>query len=88
MGAALSGPLPVSHLRIPSFGHRWRWQRPGGRDYESFAELTDITRRRLCLPPERAGEVSRALTEAGVDPKRPADLGTSGREVSTIWWDV
>ena len=40
-----------------------RWQRPGGRDYESFAELTDVTRRRLCLPPERAGEVSRALEE-------------------------
>ena len=65
-----------------------RWQRPGGRDYESFAELTDVTRRRLCLPPERAGEVSRALEESGVDPGQPVDLGTSGREVVTIWWDV
>jgi SAM-dependent methyltransferase len=65
-----------------------RWQRPGGPDYESFAELTDVTRRRLCLPPERADEVGRALEESGVDPNQPIDLGSSGREVVTIWWDV
>jgi len=65
-----------------------RWQRPGGRDYESFAELTEVTRRRLCLPPERAGEVSRALQQSGVDPDHPVDLGTSGREIVTMWWDV
>jgi SAM-dependent methyltransferase len=64
------------------------WQRPGGSDYESFAELTDVTRRRLCLPPERAAEVSRALEESGVDPAHLVDLGTSGREVVTIWWPV
>jgi SAM-dependent methyltransferase len=65
-----------------------RWLRPAGRDYESFAELTDVTRRRLCLPPERADEVSRALEESGVDPDQPIDLGSSGRETVTIWWDV
>jgi hypothetical protein len=63
-----------------------RWQRPGGRDYESFAELTDVTRRRLCLPPERAADVAEALADLGVDPDRPADLGSSGRDVVTIWW--
>lgn len=63
-----------------------RWTRPGGRDYPSFAEMTDVTRRRLCLPPERAGEVARALTDMGVDPAHPVDLGSSGREVVTIWW--
>jgi SAM-dependent methyltransferase len=67
-------------------GHE-RWKRPGGADYESFAELADITRRRLCLPPERAADVAAALTESGVDPDHPIDLGTSGREVVTIWWD-
>lgn len=67
-------------------GHR-RWRRPGGRDYGSFGELVDVTRRRLCLPPERAGEVAVALTDLGVDPARPVDLGSSGREVVTIWWD-
>ncbi len=30
-------------------GHQ-RWRRPSGTDYASFAELTDVTRRRLCLP--------------------------------------
>lgn len=66
---------------------RWqRWQRPGGPDYASFDELVDVTRRRLCLPPDRAGEIADALIVEGVDPRRPADLGSSGREVLTIWW--
>jgi len=63
-----------------------RWRRRGGRDYASFDELTDVTRRRLCLPPERAGEVAEALTDLGVDPAHPVDLGSSGRDVVTIWW--
>jgi len=67
-------------------GHE-TWRRPGGRDYGSFAELVDVTRRRLCLPPERADEVAQALAESGVDPEHPVDLGSSGREVVTIWWD-
>ncbi len=66
-------------------GHE-RWRRPGGRDYASFAEMTDVTRRRLCLPPERAGEVAAALVESGIDPDRPVDLGSGGRELVTIWW--
>jgi SAM-dependent methyltransferase len=63
-----------------------RWSRPGGRDYASFAELTDVTRRRLCLPPERAAEVSDAIMDLGVDPDRPMDLGSADRDVVTIWW--
>jgi hypothetical protein len=63
------------------------WCRPGGNDYASFDELVEVTRRRLCLPPERAAELTAALTEAGVDPEHPLDLGSSGREVVTIWWD-
>jgi len=66
-------------------GHE-AWRRPGGRDYASFDELVDVTRRRLCLPPGRAAEVAEALTESGVDPEHPVDLGSSGREVVTIWW--
>ncbi len=64
------------------------WTRPGGPDYASFAELVDVTRRRLCLPADRADEVGAALIAAGVDPRQPADLGSSGREVVTIWWDA
>jgi 2-polyprenyl-3-methyl-5-hydroxy-6-metoxy-1,4-benzoquinol methylase len=63
-----------------------QWPRPGGGDYPSMAELVEVTRRRLCLPPERAGEVESALVTAGVDPEHPADLGSSGRDVMTIWW--
>jgi SAM-dependent methyltransferase len=63
-----------------------RWRRPGGTDYASFAELTDVTRRRLCLPPGRSADVAAALVDSGVDPMHPVDLGSSGREVVTIWW--
>jgi SAM-dependent methyltransferase len=63
-----------------------RWSRPSGRDYASFTELTDVTRRRLCLPPERSAEVAIALTDLGLDPNHPVDLGSSGRELVTIWW--
>lgn len=63
-----------------------RWRRPGGADYATFAELTDVTRRRLCLPPGRAQDVADALVEAGADPEHPVDLGSSGRDVVTIWW--
>ena len=62
------------------------WRRPGGADYASFAELAEVTRRRLCLPPDRIADIASALTEAGVDPEHPVDLGTAGREVVTIWW--
>ena len=67
-------------------GHQ-AWRRPGGADYATFAELTDVTRRRLCLPPERADEVAEALVAEGVEPGAPVDLGSSGRDVVTIWWD-
>jgi SAM-dependent methyltransferase len=67
-------------------GHQ-EWTRPGGADYVSFDELVEVTRRRLCLPPDRAGEVGAALREAGHNPDGPDDLGSSGREVVTIWWD-
>jgi SAM-dependent methyltransferase len=67
-------------------GHE-AWRRPGGRDYASFDEMVDVTRRRLCLPPARAAEVADALADAGIDPQDPEDLGSSGRDVVTLWWD-
>jgi SAM-dependent methyltransferase len=63
------------------------WSRPAAADYQSMAELVEVTRRRLCLPPERAGEVEAALAELGIDPGQPRDLGSSGRDVVTIWWE-
>ena len=63
------------------------WSRPAEADYASFPELVDVTRRRLCLPPERAGEVEAALLDMGIVRERPGDLGSSGRDVVTIWWE-
>ena len=85
------GPTAADLLRILDAmglqpGHE-TWLRPGGRDYADFAELVDVTRRRLCLPAERTDEVAEALVESGADPEHPVDLGTSGREVVTIWWN-
>lgn len=64
-----------------------RWRRCGGSDYPTMAELVEVTRRRLCLPPDRADDVATALVESGVDPAHPQDLGSSGSEVVTIWWN-
>ncbi|HXW46242.1 MAG TPA: class I SAM-dependent methyltransferase [Streptosporangiaceae bacterium] len=63
-----------------------RWRRDTGNDHPSFAALVDVTRRRLCLPAERSAEVARALEESGAGSGRLADLGTSGRELVTVWW--
>ena len=81
-GEDLLAILPALGLRI---GHA-RWLRPAGPGYATFAELTDVTRRRLCLPPDRASDVAAALIGLGVDPEHPQDLGSSGRDVLTIWW--
>jgi SAM-dependent methyltransferase len=64
-----------------------RWQRRAAAEYESFERLVDVTRRRLCLPRSRAGEVAAALREEGVCPDQPPDLGSSGDDLVTIWWD-
>ncbi|MGN9839044.1 class I SAM-dependent methyltransferase [Nonomuraea sp. H19] len=63
-----------------------RWTRPAMAEYDSFATLVDVTRRRLCLPPDRRDDVAVALLNAGVAEDRPPDLGSSGRELVTIWW--
>jgi SAM-dependent methyltransferase len=62
------------------------WTRPPTAEYETFAEMVDVTRRRLCLPPGRHDEVAAALCELGADPDRPPDFGSSGRDLVTIWW--
>jgi hypothetical protein len=82
------GPTADDLLRILTAmglrpGHQ-RWHRPSAVDYASLGELTEVTRRRLCLPRERAGEVAQALAEAG--PDSPLGQASAGREVVTIWW--
>jgi hypothetical protein len=65
-----------------------RWRREPEAEYATFAELVDVTRRRLCLPAESASEVEAALLELGVDPAVPPDLGSSGRELVTLTWQA
>jgi len=69
-----------------SAGHT-EWSRPAEADYADFDELVDVTRRRLCLPPDRTSEVEAALLDLGSSRERPGDLGSSGRDVVTIWWE-
>jgi SAM-dependent methyltransferase len=65
---------------------RWQaWQRPPTVDATSFDELVETAGRRLCLPPERAGEIADALVGLGVDPAAPR-LGDDLRDLVTIWW--
>jgi SAM-dependent methyltransferase len=86
-----TGPTVTDLLRIVDAAglsaRHTEWSHPARADYESFAELVDVTRRRLCLPPERASEVEAALLEMGVRADEPTDLGSSGRDVVTIWWE-
>jgi SAM-dependent methyltransferase len=86
-----AGPTAADLLAILSeMGLKARhteWSRPAEADYADFAELVDVTRRRLCLPPERASDVEAALLDMGVNGERPGDLGSSGRSVVTIWWE-
>ena len=84
-GPAASDVLAILAAMGLRAGHT-EWNRPAQADYATGSELVEITRRRLCLPPERAGDVEVALRGAG-DLGQPRDLGTSGRSVVTIWWE-
>lgn len=75
----------LAELGIESAVARWR-RTPEAEYATTFAELVDVTRRRLCLPPNTEGEVAAALIDLGVDPDLPPDLGSSGRELVTLTW--
>lgn len=63
-----------------------RWTRPRVAEHATFADVVDITRRRLCLPVERADEVAAALREQGEQVATPVDLGSSGEDLVTLAW--
>ena len=63
-----------------------RWTAPPEAEHATFADLVDVTRRRLCLPPERAAEVAELLRRNGIDESQPPDLGSSGRDRVTLSW--
>lgn len=64
-----------------------RWPRPPRPEYSSLDELVAVTGQRLCLPPERAGELTDVLLELGVDPAHPRDLAPTPDNLATLWWD-
>jgi SAM-dependent methyltransferase len=61
-----------------------RWERPSGADHDTFEEVVELTRRRLCLPRERTAEVAAALRDLGVRGTGPVDLGP--QQLVTLWW--
>ncbi|WP_344075572.1 class I SAM-dependent methyltransferase [Luedemannella helvata] len=70
--------------------HEERRPRPPGPPHPDFGALVAATARRVCVPPERVGELAQALIDLGVDPADPRDLNTiDGRpiEIVTLWWD-
>jgi SAM-dependent methyltransferase len=62
------------------------WHRPARMEYTSHRELAETTRRRLCLPPDRQGDVEDALRELSADPDLAPYLGAAHRELVTVWW--
>ncbi|MDR7302263.1 class I SAM-dependent methyltransferase [Haloactinomyces albus] len=62
------------------------WSRPVEGDHATFADLVEVTRRRLCLPASATAELESALRELDVDPAAPPDLGTAGRDMVTLSW--
>jgi len=74
----------LHHLGLQPEVHRWA--RPAAPDYASFEEMVEVTRRRLCLPPESTPDVAAALRDLDVDPTNPPDLGTATRHIVTLTW--
>ncbi len=74
-GPAAADVLAILAAMGVRAGHT-EWNRPAQADYATGSELVETTRRRLCLPPERAADVEAVLREAGYlgQPGRPRDL--------------
>ncbi|WP_279581409.1 class I SAM-dependent methyltransferase [Fodinicola feengrottensis] len=64
-----------------------RWSRPPEAEHATWTDLVEVTCRRLCLPPEASADVDTVLRRSGIDPQLPPDLGSSGRELTTLVWD-
>jgi len=62
------------------------WSPASEPEYESFEDLVEVTRRRLCLDPSRSGEVATALRQLNEDPDHLGELRASGVDLVTIWW--
>ena len=67
---------------------RWRvWRGRSPRTARITKSSLPLRAGRLCLGPERLGDVEAALQQLGVRPDHPY-LGEPMRELVTIWWDI
>jgi SAM-dependent methyltransferase len=62
------------------------WSPAAEREHESFEDLVEVTRRRLCLDPGRADEVASALREQGAEHDHLGELRSRRLDLCTIWW--
>lgn len=65
---------------------RQDWESGDRLGFDRFEELVAFTRRRLCLPADRDGEVAEALLEAGTREVGGVWVGAGPRVVSTLSW--
>jgi len=70
--------IPATLERSP------RPPRPG---YGTFDELIAVTRRRLCLTPDRDPDLVAALAELGIDPEHPVELTAPDDALVTLHWN-
>jgi SAM-dependent methyltransferase len=65
---------------------RTDWERPDRHGFDDFDELVAFTRRRLCLPASRDGEVAEALLEEGTRPVGGVWVSGRPRRITTLSW--
>jgi SAM-dependent methyltransferase len=63
------------------------WSPADEHEHQSFADLVEVTTRRLCLDPSRSAEVASALREQSDEAVRAGELRTHNPELLSIWWD-
>jgi SAM-dependent methyltransferase len=65
---------------------RTDWERPDRHGFDDFDELVAFTRRRLCLPASRDGEVAEALLAEGTHQVGGVWVSGQPRRVTTLSW--
>jgi SAM-dependent methyltransferase len=65
---------------------RQDWEHDDPLGFDRFEELVAFTRRRLCLPADRDGEVAEALLEAGTRRAGGVWVGAGPRRLTTLSW--